>query len=203
MLSSARFPLPAVLASCALAAACGAGSTDSPEVARAGADAGGDPGVAAHATSGAPTVSGVVLDTMDASAIGRGGAPAGPVEIPPGHPELGSREAAVRAGAVEPAAGGLTVAQVWQRREALAGHPVTVRGEVVKFNGGIMGTNWLHLQDGTGSAEEGTHDLTVTTDDRMRVGDVVTATGTVAVDRDFGAGYRYDVIVEKAEVEPG
>ena len=97
---------------------------------------------------------------------------------------------------VEAAAGGQTVAQVFADRAGLAGKPVTVRGKVVKFNGGIMGKNWLHLQDGTGAA--GTNDLIVTTQAEAAVGEVVTARGTLVLDKDLGAGYRYDVLVEDA-----
>jgi len=79
---------------------------------------------------------------------------------------------------------------------------VVVRGKVVKFLGGIMGKNWMHLQDGTGSAEKGDNDITVTTDEKVSVGDVVTVKGTLAADKDFGAGYRYEVIIENAKVQP-
>lgn len=61
-----------------------------------------------------------------------------------------------------------------------------------------MGKNWLHLQDGSGV--EGTNDLTVTTTTTVKVGDVVLVNGVVSVDRDFGYGYSYDVIIEDAEV---
>lgn len=97
-----------------------------------------------------------------------------------------------------PPDGGLSVADVWGRRKALAGQPVIVRGTVVKFNGGIMGTNWFHIQDGSGAAADGTHDLTVTSDAVVKVGDVVTVKGTLAVDKDFTAGYVYAVILEGA-----
>ena len=101
---------------------------------------------------------------------------------------------------IAPVAGGLTVEQVWADRSALAGKTVTVRGKVVKFNGGIMDRNWLHIQDGSGDAAEGTHDLAVTTSDAAKVGDVVTVRGIVAVDQDFTAGYVYKVMVEKADL---
>ena len=62
-----------------------------------------------------------------------------------------------------------------------------------------MGKNWVHLQDGTGSRQDGTNDITVTTDaGAAKLGDVLTATGTLAIDKDFGAGYRYGAIVEGA-----
>jgi len=61
-----------------------------------------------------------------------------------------------------------------------------------------MDRNWLHLQDGSGSAADKTNDLTVTTGASARVGDVVTVSGVLAVNKDFGSGYLYDAILEKA-----
>ena len=102
---------------------------------------------------------------------------------------------------IQPAPGGTTVAKVWADRKALAGKTVTVRGKVVKFNGGIMGRNWIHIQDGSGAAADGTNDLLVTSDAAAKVGDVVTVTGTVAVDKDFTAGYAYAVMLENAKID--
>ncbi len=97
---------------------------------------------------------------------------------------------------IEKAPGGLTVAEIYAGKSGLAGKSVTVRGSVVKFNAGILGTNWLHLQDGTCEGES--CDLTVTTDETVDVGAVITVQGVLAIDKDFGAGYRYEVIVEGA-----
>jgi hypothetical protein len=102
---------------------------------------------------------------------------------------------------MQPPAGGTTIANVWANRASLAGKPVTVRGKVVKYNGGILGVNWLHIQDGTGETGKQTGDLAVTTSDTATVGDVVTATGTVAIDKDFGAGYSYAVILERSTLK--
>ncbi|MHB8798356.1 MAG: nucleotide-binding protein [Thermoanaerobaculia bacterium] len=93
-----------------------------------------------------------------------------------------------------------TVAEVWAQHDALKGKTVTIRGKVVKYNSAIMGRNWLHLRDGSGSAEGKDNDITVTTNDAAAKGDVVVVTGVVAVDRDFGAGYTYPAIVEEAKV---
>lgn len=128
------------------------------------------------------------------AAMGAGNAPA-----PPG----GQTPAPLPPSVTEPMTpppGGVSVADVWAKRASLSGKPVTVRGKVVKFNGGIMGRNWVHIQDGTGAADAGTHDLTITTDGVVNVGDVVTATGTLATDKDFGAGYVYAVILESATI---
>jgi len=101
---------------------------------------------------------------------------------------------------VEKAPNGKTVAEAYAEKDALKDKPVVIRGKVVKFLSGIMGKNWLHLRDGSGSADKGDNDVTVTTNDVVAVGDTVTVSGTVRVDKDFGAGYRYPVIVEEAKV---
>jgi hypothetical protein len=96
--------------------------------------------------------------------------------------------------------GGTSIADVWANRKALAGKQVTVSGRVVKVTSGVLERNWLHVQDGTGVPGDGTNDLTVTTAAEARVGDVVVATGIVAVDEDFGSGYSYKVMVKDASL---
>ena len=81
----------------------------------------------------------------------------------------------------------------------MADSEVSVRGRVVKFNAGIMGRNWIHLRDGSGS--EGSNDLTVTTADTARLGDLVVIRGTLKTNQDFGHGYAYDLLVEQAKVD--
>lgn len=99
---------------------------------------------------------------------------------------------------VEPAKGGITIAELYANRDSYAGKTVKIRGEVVKYNAEIMNTNWVHIQDGTRDGDS--FDLTITTNDVTKVGDVVTFEGTVALKKDFGAGYYYEVIVEKAKL---
>lgn len=101
---------------------------------------------------------------------------------------------------VEALAGGQTVAQLFAEKATLANQPIAVRGRVTKVTAGVMGTTFMHLQDGTGSEADGTHDLTVTTDDPVSVGQIVVVRGTLITDKDFGAGYHYDVIVENASI---
>jgi hypothetical protein len=93
-----------------------------------------------------------------------------------------------------------TVSEVWSQQGALKAKSVSIRAKVVKYSPGIMGKNWVHLRDGSGSAEKNDNDLTVTTQDETKVGDVVTVKGIVQVDKDFGAGYSYPVIVEDAKL---
>jgi hypothetical protein len=91
-----------------------------------------------------------------------------------------------------------TVAQVYQEKSALAGKQVSVHGKVVKVNNHVMDRNFLHVQDGTGA--EDSNDLTVTSSETAQVGDEITVTGTLAADKDFGAGYTYPVILEQASI---
>lgn len=92
-------------------------------------------------------------------------------------------------------ANGKTIAELWAGKDALKGKPVVVRGKVVKALSGIMGKNWIHLRDGSSDK-----DITVTTDGSANVGDVVVVTGVLTVDKDFGAGYMYPVIIEDGKI---
>jgi ribosomal protein S17 len=92
-----------------------------------------------------------------------------------------------------------TVADIYGGKSGLAGKDVSVRGKVVKFSPQIMGKNWIHVQDGTGQA--GSNDLTVTTLDEAKVGDTVLITGKITLNKDFGMGYKYDLIIEDGKVK--
>jgi hypothetical protein len=93
-----------------------------------------------------------------------------------------------------------TIAEIVSKRTDLKDKNVTVRGKVVKFTGGVLGKNWVHLRDGTGSATDQTNDLVVATTDATKVGDVVLAKGVVRVDKDLGSGYTYKVMLEDAKL---
>jgi hypothetical protein len=117
-------------------------------------------------------------------------------EKPAGGTELVVEKTVVEG--VKMADGGFTVAGIHSGAQALADQTVLVRGRVVKFSQNIMGTNWIHIQDGTGDGASA--DLTVTSGARVEVGDLILVKGPLSVDKDFGAGYRYSVIIEGAEV---
>lgn len=95
-----------------------------------------------------------------------------------------------------------TVAEVVNKALALKDKPVQVSGKVVKYNAGIMGKNWIHLQDGSGAAADSNNDLLVTTSASAKLGDVITASGVVRNNKDFGAGYSYKVLIEDATLDP-
>ncbi|MGQ9812262.1 MAG: hypothetical protein ACUVQ2_02460 [Dissulfurimicrobium sp.] len=94
-----------------------------------------------------------------------------------------------------------TISEIYGAKVSLDGKHATVKGVVVKVSTGIMGKNWIHLQDGSGSQEKVDFDLTVTSQDHPAAGDVVVATGLLHADKDFGAGYRYAVIMEDAKIQ--
>ncbi len=94
-----------------------------------------------------------------------------------------------------------TVAEIIKNRVALKGKTVVVRGKVVKYNAGIMGKNWVHLRDGSGSAADDTNDILVTTTNETKLDNVVTVKGVVHNDEDFGAGYAYKVLIEDASLQ--
>jgi len=137
--------------------------------------------------------------------------------LPPGHPALTSgMSATLPAGhpsltgqtpspnldltGIKRAEGGKTIQEIFAAKSKLAGKPVAVRGKVVKYNAMIMAKNWLHIRDGSGSEDEKDNDLTVTTTTPAKLGDTVLVTGNVSTNRDFGAGYKYTVIIEDATV---
>jgi len=101
--------------------------------------------------------------------------------------------------------GGVTIAECFGRREELAGKRVKIRGMAVKFTPDVLGTNWIHLRDGTGSP--GTDDLTVTSAQTLKVGDIVLVEGVIEYAKNIGSGYSFPAIIEKAsvtvETDPG
>ncbi|NOQ46334.1 MAG: DNA-binding protein [Desulfobulbaceae bacterium] len=93
-----------------------------------------------------------------------------------------------------------TIGECFDKAKELDNKKVQVRGKVMKVSRMIMGKNWLHLQDGTGNPMKNTHDLVVTTMAVPEKDSVVIIEGILHADKDFGAGYKYDVIIEDAEV---
>jgi len=97
---------------------------------------------------------------------------------------------------VESVEGTITIADLYSNPKSFEGKSIKVRGEVTKFNAAIMDRNWVHLQDGTES--DGKFDLTATSSESFQVGSVVTVEGVVSLNKDFGYGYSYEVLLEKA-----
>lgn len=145
--------------------------------------------------------------TAPTGMMGGGAAPGAPA----GDPHGGAMGAGAMGGAnphggaapaeaikIDKPAGGVAVAELFSRRAELKDTQVVFRGKVVKYNANIMGKNWLHLQDGSGSPDAADHDIAVTSAQAAAVGEVVTVTGKLQLDQDFGAGYVYPLIVQEA-----
>ena len=94
--------------------------------------------------------------------------------------------------------GEIAIGELYNKKESLASKKVKVRGVVTKFNQDIMDRNWVHIQDGTGGTSS--FDLTITTNDRIEVGTIAIFEGIVAIDKDFGHGYKYDLMLEEASL---
>jgi hypothetical protein len=93
--------------------------------------------------------------------------------------------------------GSVPLSELFKNMAKYNGKQIVVTGKVVKVNPMIMGRNWIHIQDGTVEGK----DLTVTTMENIPLGHVVSFEGTIALNKDFGAGYRYDIILEGAVVK--
>lgn len=95
---------------------------------------------------------------------------------------------------------GHTVGELFAKATELDKQKVTIKGRVVKISPNIMGKNWFHIQDGTGDPTKNTHDLVVTSSAIAEKGAILSFEGVVAANKDFGSGYKYDVIVEDAVI---
>jgi hypothetical protein len=93
-----------------------------------------------------------------------------------------------------------TVAELFAQKGKLNGKKIVVKGKVVKVSQRIMKRNWVHIQDGTGSADKKNHDLVVTMTALPVDGQTITVSGTLLKDKDYGMGYKYDVLIDSAEI---
>jgi len=91
----------------------------------------------------------------------------------------------------------LSVKEAFDKRASLKDKTVAIRGKVVKVSPNILERNWVHIQDGTGEGGE-VGRIVFTSKELPKVGDIVTAKGVVSVDKNFGSGYVYTIIVENA-----
>ena len=95
---------------------------------------------------------------------------------------------------------GQNIAYVYANRAALAGQLISLRGTVVKYNANILGTNFIHIQDGSGTVADRNNDLTVTSKIASAVNEQVVLTGTIILDKDFGYGYQFPLMMEDASI---
>ena len=92
--------------------------------------------------------------------------------------------------------GSISIAELYSDPGAYEGKKIRVKGEVTKFNAAIMSRNWVHIQDG--SEYEGKFDLTATSSESFEMGNIVTLEGILKLNKDFGYGYSYELLLENA-----
>jgi hypothetical protein len=95
---------------------------------------------------------------------------------------------------ITPCEGCIKISDLFSDLKSYSGKEIKVTGKVAKFNAEIMGKNWVHIQDGT--EFEGEYDLTVTTSNTVAVDEIVTFKGKIVLDKDFGYGYKYKILME-------
>ncbi|MCD4787476.1 MAG: nucleotide-binding protein, partial [Desulfobacterales bacterium] len=95
-----------------------------------------------------------------------------------------------------------TIEEIYSKKEELSQKTITVRAIVVKFMPQIMEKNWIHIQDGTGSAEKGNNDIAVSTLETAEIGEEVIIKGTLGIDKDFGMSCAFGVLIEEASITP-
>lgn len=123
--------------------------------------------------------------------------------MPSGHPSVqeatpGSTVKTEKADVSFEATEGTTpIAKIYASPGDYDGKTVRVRGVVTKYNPAIMERNWIHLQDGTD--HDGKFDLTATSNEGFVEGAVITLEGVLAVNKDFGYGYSYEILLEQAK----
>lgn len=99
---------------------------------------------------------------------------------------------------IEKAKNGTSLSELFSAKKSFSGKSIIVKGKVVKVNNGIMDKNWVHIVDGT--QFENKNDLTITTAETVNIGDIVTFTGVIVLDKDFGQGYIYDILLEEGKL---
>jgi hypothetical protein len=93
---------------------------------------------------------------------------------------------------------GISLNELFSKRASFSKKTIVVKGKVVKVNNGIMNKNWVHISDGT--QFEGITSLTITTLEMVNVGDIVTFEGILILNKDFGQGYVYDILLEEGKL---
>ena len=99
---------------------------------------------------------------------------------------------------IEKAKNGVSIEELFSKKETFSGKDIIIKGKIVKVNNGILNKNWVHIIDGT--QFENKKDLTITTTELVNVGDVVTFKGTIILDKNFGQGYVYDILLEEGNL---
>lgn len=122
-----------------------------------------------------------------------------PVALPEGHPDMSVCPEAAKApapvAAMDKPDGGVTLAELVEQQEKLAGTEVALRAQVTKVTLDIMDANWLHLRDASTD-----RDLVVSCKAAPSVGDVVVVKGKLERNIKIGGDHVYDLLIQSADV---
>lgn len=111
------------------------------------------------------------------------------------HGQIIQKQAAKPIKGINKLENGNSIAEIHAKKNSFDGKTIRVRGQVTKFTPDVMGKNWVHIRDSSSP-----EDLTITTDSTVTLDDVVVIEGKLSLDKDFGYGYIYPLIVEQARI---
>lgn len=92
----------------------------------------------------------------------------------------------------------ISIEELIKNKEKYGNQMVKLKGEVSKYNPNIMDINWIHIKDGT--SFNGKSDITATSTTAVKLGDTISIEGKVTLDKNFGSGYIYGIIIENATI---
>ena len=94
--------------------------------------------------------------------------------------------------------GSVMISELVSNPKKFEGQIIQISGKCVKVNAGIMNRNWIHVKDGS----QDDYDLVITSDIFVPEGTSITMKALVTINKDFGAGYKYDLILENGVLVP-
>ena len=94
--------------------------------------------------------------------------------------------------------GSIKISELVENFKKYEGKIIQLSGKCIKINPNIMGRNWIHIQDGS----KDNYDLVITSNTFVKEGSMITIKATVTLNKDFGAGYKYNLILENGIIVP-
>jgi hypothetical protein len=100
---------------------------------------------------------------------------------------------------IRPQENEISIKELFANREKYADKIIRIRAQVTQFSDSIMGKNWIHMQDG--SDYNGAFDLVATSEEFISVGEIAVFEGKILLNKDFGFGYFYEILMEETQIE--
>lgn len=99
---------------------------------------------------------------------------------------------------IEPLENGISISELFMNKGKYADKTIRIKGKVTKYNANIMQKNWIHLEDGSENSSK--YDFTATSEMEAQVGEIITIEGKIVLNKDFGSGYKYELIMENGQI---